>query len=48
MLSMAEATFDDVLDVGPVGCYLEGVLWRASAFHVVCLIEMRDVAPSSK
>jgi hypothetical protein len=26
-------TFDDVLDVGPVGYYLEHVLWWTAGFH---------------
>jgi hypothetical protein len=28
------ATFDNVFDVGPVGCDLEGVLWWAAGVHV--------------
>lgn len=27
------ATFDNVFDVGPVGCDLESVLWRAAGVH---------------
>lgn len=26
-------TFDDVLDVGPVGGDLKSILWRAAGFH---------------
>ena len=32
-------TFDDVLDVGPVGYYLEHVLWWTAGFHSVgCIL----------
>ena len=32
-------TFDDVLDVGPVGYYLEHVLWWTAGFHGVgCIL----------
>jgi hypothetical protein len=30
---MPSCTFDDVFDVGPVGYYLEHVLWRTAGFH---------------
>jgi hypothetical protein len=31
--SLLRCTFDDVLDVGPVGYYVECVLWWTAGFH---------------
>jgi hypothetical protein len=40
MLWIVRSTFDDVLDVGPVGYYVERVLWRAAGFHDGRMLEV--------
>jgi hypothetical protein len=41
-------TFDDVLDVSPVGYYVERVLWRAAGFHDGRLLRIERAITSNE